>query len=45
MIKFINLGGSIRQFHRRVSEHNGITPRTGVPYGKHPKSKIYQHFL
>ena len=39
------LGESIRHFHTRVSEHKGISPRTGVPYTKAPKSNIYQHYL
>ena len=36
---------SIRHFHTRVSEHNGISPRTGVSYTKPPKSNIYQNYL
>ena len=39
------LGESIRHFHTRVSEHKGISPRTGVPYTKPPKSNVYQHYL
>ena len=39
------LGESIRHFHTRVSEHKGISPRTGVPYTKPPKINVYQHYL
>ena len=35
---------SIRHFHTLVSEHKGISPRKGVPYTKHRKTNMCQHY-
>ena len=39
------IGESTRHYQTRVSEHRGISPRTGLHYSKAPKSNIYNHFL
>ena len=36
------IGETTRHFHTRVSEHLGISPRTGAPL-LNTKSKIFQH--
>ena len=37
-----HIGETTRHFKTRVSEHMGISPRTGRP-AKDPKSNIYKH--
>ena len=39
------IGESIRHYQTRVSEHRGISSRTGMHYSKPPKSNIYIHFM
>ena len=39
------IGESTRHYQTRVSEHRGISPRTGLHYSKAPKSNICNHFL
>ena len=39
------VGETSRHFYTRVSEHLGISPRTGRPYLNSPNSNIYRHFL
>ena len=36
---------STRHYQTRVSEHRGISPRTGIHYSKPPKSNIYSQYL
>ena len=38
------IGESARHYHTRVSEHQGVSPRTGRP-SKNNTSNIYQHFM
>ena len=38
------IGESARHYHTRVSEHQGVSPRTGRP-SKNNTSNIYQHYM
>ena len=38
------IGESSRHYHTRVSEHQGVSPRTGKP-STNSRSNIYQHYM
>ena len=37
------IGSTIRQFQCRISEHMGVSVRTGLPMANNPNSAIYDH--
>ena len=38
------VGETVRHLYTRISEHKGVSARTGLPLSN-PKSNIYNHFL